>query len=293
MSVLEVVIIKNQVMKRAEIAEVEQNIKRENLRRRGKKKNGLEPCDFQERKMRQEGEETEGKDGEHEEEMHWRRMVLHIEAVKESHEWISARQLEQYNLEEQRYLAYGMKEKAKKVDDECEPRGESRVECVTGQASERDAAQPGGAYNGPRGAVACGREGGDECGVFEAGEPRGVGGVECGTDKTSMEDGTQPGGAYIGPRGAVVSGKEGGDECGVSQTDHRDVYGVDHSRVDETKPGGASNGPRGAVVCEMRGNEECGARNPMHSDGYGVECVGTVDMKGQRCAGTDMVEKKI
>ena len=55
LSVLEVVIIKNQVMKRAEIAEVEQNIKRENLRRRGKKKNGLEPCDFQERKMWQEG----------------------------------------------------------------------------------------------------------------------------------------------------------------------------------------------------------------------------------------------
>ena len=41
----------------------------------------------------------------------------------------------------------------------------------------------------------------------------------------------------------MVSGKEGGDECGVSQTDHRDVYGVDHSGMDEAKPGGASNGP--------------------------------------------------
>ena len=29
----------------------------------------------------------------------------------------------------------------------------------------------------------------------------------------------------------------------------------------------------------------------MHSDGYGVECVGTDEMKGQRCAGTDMEKK--
>ena len=137
-------------MEKSELAEVEQNVKREQNRRKGKRKERLEPEEIPEGRKRQDGDEEEERDREQEEEMHWRNLMLHMNKIQGNQKWISVRQMEKSNLEEQRLLAYG----------DVEPRDECGADQRNIEECYEDATQPGGASIGPRGAVVCGREGG-------------------------------------------------------------------------------------------------------------------------------------
>ena len=109
LTVLEEVILRNQTRKKTELAEVEQNVKREQNRRQGKRMEKLEPEDTPEGRKRQEVDEHDDRATELDEEGHWRNMITHRVLILENQEWMSARRLEASSLEEQRMLAYGKK----------------------------------------------------------------------------------------------------------------------------------------------------------------------------------------
>ena len=85
---------------------MEQNVKREQNRRQGKRMEKLEPEDTPEGRKRQEVDEHDDRATELDEEGHWRNMMTHRVLILENQEWMSARRLEASSLEEQRMLAY-------------------------------------------------------------------------------------------------------------------------------------------------------------------------------------------
>ena len=94
LTVLEEVILRNQTRKKSELAEVEQNVKREQNRRQGKRMERLEPEDIQEGRKRQEVDNHGDRATEVDEEGHWRNLMTHRVLLMENQEWMSARRLE-------------------------------------------------------------------------------------------------------------------------------------------------------------------------------------------------------
>jgi hypothetical protein len=116
LTVLEEVILRNQTRKKSELAEVEQNIKREQNRRKGKRMERLEPEEIPEGRKRQEEDEIEERVTELDEEGHWKNLMAHRDLLLGNQKWMSAGRMEASSLEEQRLLAYGKKQEVSQKD---------------------------------------------------------------------------------------------------------------------------------------------------------------------------------
>ena len=116
LTVLEEVILRNQTRKRSELAEVEQNIKREQNRRKGKRMERLKPEEIPEGREREEEDGIEERVTELDEEGHWKNLMAHRDLILRNQKWMSAGRMEASSLEEQRLLAYGKKQEVSQKD---------------------------------------------------------------------------------------------------------------------------------------------------------------------------------